>query len=47
MVTCINDVVHSVQRNPRPKMMVVHLERLAHYQELLGTSGLKEGAIGK
>jgi hypothetical protein len=27
-------------------MMVVHLDRLATYKELLWTSGLKEGAVG-
>jgi hypothetical protein len=29
IVTRINDVVYWVQRNPRAKMMVVHLDRLA------------------
>jgi hypothetical protein len=27
-------------------MMVINLDRLAPYLELLGTSGLKEGAAG-
>jgi hypothetical protein len=30
--TRINDVVYRIQRNPRSKMMVVHLNRLAPYQ---------------
>jgi hypothetical protein len=28
------------------KMMAVHLDRLAPYQEPLGMSGLKEGVVG-
>jgi hypothetical protein len=32
IVTRINNVVYRIQRNPRLKMMVVHLDRLAHYQ---------------
>jgi hypothetical protein len=31
VVTWINDVVYRIQRNPRSKMMVVHLDRLAPY----------------
>jgi hypothetical protein len=40
-VTQINDVVYSIQRNPRSMSMVVHLDR-----EPLGTSGLKKGVAG-
>jgi hypothetical protein len=29
VITQINDVVYRIQRNPRSKMMVVHLDRLA------------------
>jgi hypothetical protein len=32
IVTRINDVVHRIQRNPRSRMMVVHLDRLAPHQ---------------
>jgi hypothetical protein len=32
VVTRINDVVYRIQRNPRSRMMVVHLDRLASYQ---------------
>jgi hypothetical protein len=32
VVTRINDVVYRIQRNPRSRMMVVHLDRLAPYQ---------------
>jgi hypothetical protein len=32
VVTRINDVVYRIQRNPRSKMVVVHLDRLAPYQ---------------
>jgi hypothetical protein len=32
VVTRINDVVYRIQRNPRSKMIVVHLDRLAPYQ---------------
>jgi hypothetical protein len=42
VVTQINDVVYRIQQNPRSRMMVVHLERLA----LLRPSSLKEGATG-
>ena len=31
IITRINDVVYRVQRHPRAKMMVVHLDRLAPY----------------
>jgi anaerobic selenocysteine-containing dehydrogenase len=31
VVTRINDVVYRMQRNPRPRMMVVHLDRPAYY----------------
>jgi hypothetical protein len=31
VITRINDVVYRVQRSPRAKMMVVHLDRLAPY----------------
>jgi len=31
IITRINDVVYRVQRHPRTKMMVVHLDRLAPY----------------
>jgi sRNA-binding protein len=30
-ITRINDVVYRIQRHPREKMMVVHLDRLAPY----------------
>jgi hypothetical protein len=32
VVTRINDVVYSIQKNPRSMMMVVHLDRLEPYQ---------------
>jgi hypothetical protein len=32
VVTRINDVVYRIQKNPRSRMMVVHLDRLANYQ---------------
>jgi hypothetical protein len=32
VVTQINDVVYRIQRNPRSKMIVVHLDRLLPYQ---------------
>jgi hypothetical protein len=32
VVIRINDVVYRIQRNPRSRMMVVHLDRLAPYQ---------------
>jgi hypothetical protein len=32
IVTRINDVVYRIQRNPRSKMMAVHLDRLAPYR---------------
>jgi hypothetical protein len=32
IVTRINDVVYRIQRNPRSKKMVVHLDRLAPYR---------------
>jgi hypothetical protein len=32
VVKRINDVVYRIQRNPRSRMMVVHLDRLATYQ---------------
>jgi hypothetical protein len=32
VVTQINDVVYRIQRNPKSRMMVVHLDRLASYQ---------------
>jgi hypothetical protein len=32
IVTRINDVVYRIQRNPRSKMMMVHLDRLAPYR---------------
>jgi hypothetical protein len=32
IITRINDVVYRIQRNPRSRMMVVHLDRLAPYQ---------------
>jgi hypothetical protein len=32
VVTRINDVVYRIQKNPRSRMMVVHLDRLATYQ---------------
>jgi hypothetical protein len=31
IITRINDVVNRIQRHPRAKMMVVHLDRLAPY----------------
>jgi hypothetical protein len=31
VVTRINDVVYRIQRNPRSRMMVVHLDQLAPY----------------
>jgi hypothetical protein len=31
IITCINDVIYRIQRRPRAKMMVVHLDRLAPY----------------
>jgi hypothetical protein len=33
VVTRINDVLYRIQRNPRSSMMVVHLDRMAPYQE--------------
>jgi hypothetical protein len=32
VVTLINDEVYKIQRNPRSRTMVVHLNRLAPYQ---------------
>jgi hypothetical protein len=32
VVNRINDVVYRIQKNPRSRMMVVHLDRLATYQ---------------
>jgi hypothetical protein len=31
IITRINDVIYCIQRHPRAKMMVVHLDRLAPY----------------
>jgi hypothetical protein len=41
----INVVVYRIQRNPRSRMMAVHLDRLAPYRET-ARDGLKEGAVG-
>jgi hypothetical protein len=46
IVKRINDVVYRIQRNPRSKMMMVHLDRLAPYREPPGTNSPKEGAVG-
>jgi hypothetical protein len=32
VVTRVNDVVYRIQRNPRSRMVLIHLDRLAHYQ---------------
>jgi hypothetical protein len=32
VVTCINNVVYRIKRNPTLRMMVVHLDQLAPYQ---------------
>jgi hypothetical protein len=32
IVTQINDVVYRIQKNPRSKMMAVHLDQFASYQ---------------
>jgi hypothetical protein len=32
VVTRRNDVVYRIRQNPRPRMMMVHLDRLAPYQ---------------
>jgi hypothetical protein len=32
VVAWINDVVYRIQRNPRSRMLMVHLDRLAPYQ---------------
>jgi hypothetical protein len=39
------NVFYRMQRHTRPRMMVVHLDRLAPYVGLLGTRSLKEGAL--
>jgi hypothetical protein len=39
-------VVYRIQLNPIARIMVVHPDRLAPYQETARTSGLKEGAAG-
>jgi thymidylate synthase len=44
VVTRINDVVNRIQNNPRSRMMVVHLDRLATYQSAAWATALKEGA---
>jgi hypothetical protein len=44
VVTRINDVVYSIQKNDRSRLIVVHLDRFAPYQGTLGTRGIKEGA---
>jgi hypothetical protein len=45
--TRINDVVYRIQRNPTSRIIVVYMDRLTHYiMKPLGTSGLKEGAVG-
>ena len=41
IITRINDVIYRIQRHPRAKMMVVHLNRMAPYLGLLGTSSLE------
>jgi hypothetical protein len=46
IVTRMTDLVHRVQRNPTSTMIVIHLNRLASYQGIVGTSGPKEGAAG-
>jgi hypothetical protein len=32
IITRMNDVIYRIQRQPRAKMMVVHLDRLAPYR---------------
>jgi hypothetical protein len=44
-MTRINNVIYRIQRHPRAKMMVVHLDRLAPYLGLVGTNSLEEGAV--
>jgi hypothetical protein len=45
IITRFNDVIYSIQRHSRENMMEVHLERLAPYLGLLGTSNLEEKAV--
>jgi hypothetical protein len=45
IVTRINDVVYRIQKYPRSRMMVVHLDRLAPYQGCAWGSAHKEGAV--
>jgi hypothetical protein len=35
IVTRINNVVYKIQRNPRPRMLVVHMDRLEPYQRTI------------
>jgi hypothetical protein len=44
VVTWINDVVYRIQKNPRSRMMVVHLDRLATYQGAARDERTKEGS---
>jgi hypothetical protein len=46
VVTRINYVVYRIQRNFRSRLMVLHLDRLTHIMEPLGTSYLKNRAMG-
>jgi hypothetical protein len=47
VVTRINDVVYRIQQNPRSRMMVVHLDRLAPYQGAARDERLNEGRAGE
>jgi hypothetical protein len=40
--TWINDVVYRIQHQPKVKMMIVHLDRLAPYLGTSWTSSLEE-----
>jgi hypothetical protein len=42
IITQIDDIIYRIQRHPRAKMMVVHLDRLAPY---LGATRDEEGAV--
>jgi hypothetical protein len=42
IITQINDSTYQIQRNPRAKMVVVHLDRPAPY---LGATWDEEGAV--
>jgi hypothetical protein len=45
IITRINDVVYRIQKTPRSRMMVVHLDRLAPYQGVTRVKPPQGGAV--